>query len=83
MSILCFVLMPLNFLFLLLLFKGTVQRDFGPQFFFHNSNQHGSLTNRLKYFRFWLRFRRDIRILVSKKMTPLSVILRGAFTKKL
>ena len=69
--------MPLNFLFLLSLFKGTVQRDFGPQFFFHNSNQHGSLTNMLKYFRFWLRFRRDICILVSKKLTPRGMIPRG------
>ena len=54
-----------------MLFKGTVQRDFGPHFF-HNSNQPGSLTNGLKYFRFWFRFRRDIRILVSKKMTDLT-----------
>ena len=37
-------------------FKGTVQRDFRPPFF-HHSNR--SLTNGLKYFRFWFRFRRD------------------------
>ena len=39
-------------------FKGTVQRDFWTQVFFHNSNLHiwatKSLTNRLKYFLPWV-----------------------------
>ena len=57
--------------------KGTVQRDFVPQLFFPNSNQLGSLTNGLKYFRFWFRFCQDIRILVSKKLTSRGMIPWG------
>ena len=33
-------------------FKGTVQRDFRPPVFFHNSSLPGLLSNGLKYFRF-------------------------------
>ena len=33
--------------------------------FFHNSNQPGPLTNELKYFRFWFRFCRVIRIFMN------------------
>ena len=43
-------------------FKWTVHRDFRPLVFFHHSNWSEPLTNGLKYFCFWLRFRRDIRI---------------------
>ena len=39
--------------------KGTVHRDFRLSFF-HHSNLPGSLTNGLKYFRFWSRFRRVV-----------------------
>ena len=56
--------------------KGTVQRDFRPLVFFHQSNQPWILTNGFKYFQILFRFRRDIRILVSKKLTPRSMILR-------
>ena len=45
------------------------QRDSPTRFstfsFFHHSNQPGPLTNGLKYFRFWLRFRWDIRIFMN------------------
>ena len=41
--------------------KGTVHRDFRLSFF-HHSNLPGSLTNGLKYFRFWSRFRRVVQI---------------------
>ena len=37
--------------------------------FFHYSNLSGPLTNGLKYFRFWLRFRGVIQILGSTKLT--------------
>ena len=43
-------------------FEGTVQGDFRPSLFFHHSNQPEPLTNGLKYFRFWFRFRWDTRI---------------------
>ena len=56
--------------------KGTVQRDFRPLVFFHHSTQPRLLTHGLKYFRILFRFRQDIRILVSKKLTPRSIILR-------
>ena len=46
-----------------------MSRDFGPPVFFHHFNQPGPLTNGLKYFRIWFRFRRDIRILIAKKLT--------------
>ena len=35
-------------------FKGPVQRDFQPPVFVHNYNLLGTLTNGVKYFRFWL-----------------------------
>ena len=38
-------------------------------------------NNGLKYFRFWFRFRRDIQILASKKLTPHSIKLCGALKK--
>ena len=60
--------------------KGQSNEILDPHFF-HNSNQPGSLTNGLKYFRFWFRFRRDIRILVSKKLTPRGMIPRGVKKK--
>ena len=41
--------------------KGQSNEILEPHFF-HNSNQLGPLTNELKYFRFWFRFRRDIHI---------------------
>ena len=47
-----------------------VQRDFRPPSFFHHSNWSGPLTNGLKYFHFWFRFRRVIRV-------PRSIILNG------
>ena len=50
--------------------KGQSNEILDPNFFFIIRTSMGSLTNRLKYFRFWLRFRRDICILVSKKLTP-------------
>ena len=56
--------------------KGQSNEILDPHFF-HNSNQPGSLTNGLKYFRFWFRIRRDIRVLVSKKLTPRGMIPRG------
>ena len=43
----------------------------------HNSNLHVPLTNGLKYFRLWLRFRRVIKTLVSKKLTRQGMIPRG------
>ena len=50
-----------------------IQRDSPTRFltscFFHHFNQPGPLTNGLKYFRIWFRFRRDIRILIAKKLT--------------
>ena len=58
-------------------FKGTVQRDFRPTDFFYHSIRPGPRTNELKHFRMWFRFRRDIRILVPKKLTLRSIILRG------
>ena len=46
-----------------------------PRFFYHlfrkdKSNRPGQLPNGIKHFRIWFRFRRDIPILVSKKLTP-------------
>ena len=41
--------------------KGQFNEIFYPQFF-HHSNRPGPLTNGLKYFRFWFRFRQDIHI---------------------
>ena len=35
-------------------FNGPVQRDFQPPVFVHNYNLLGTLTNGVKYFRFWL-----------------------------
>ena len=59
------------FMRLLWLFiHGKVQRDFRPQVFFHNSNLPVPLTNGLKYFRFWLRIHRVIRILSPKIWLP-------------
>ena len=49
--------------------------------FFHHSNRPVPLTNGLKCFRFWFHFRRDIRILVWKKLTPRSIILHGVKKK--
>ena len=49
--------------------------------FFHHLNQPGPLTNGLKYFRIWFRYRQDIRILVLKKLTPRSIILRRVKNK--
>ena len=46
--------------------KGTVQRDFRPLVFFIISTSLSPLTNGLKYFRIWFRFRQDIRILIAK-----------------
>ena len=43
------------------MFKGKVQRDFWPPF----PILPGPLTNGLNYFRFWLRFRRVIRIFLG------------------
>ena len=44
--------------------KRSVSRDFGPPFFFMIRPIYcRPLINRLKYFRIWFRFRRDIRIL--------------------
>ena len=45
--------------------------------FFHHFNQPGPLTNGLKYFRIWFRFRRDIRILIAKKLTRRGMIPQG------
>ena len=45
--------------------------------FFHHFNQPGPLTNGLKDFRIWFRFRRDIRILIVKKLTRRGMIPRG------
>ena len=45
--------------------KGTVQQDFRLPFFFHHSNRSEPLTNGIKYFRFWFRFRRVILIFRS------------------
>ena len=44
-------------------------------FFYHlfrkdKLNRPGQLPNGIKHFRIWFRFRRDIPILVSKKLTP-------------
>ena len=59
-------------------FKGTVQQDFRlPVFFFIQTSLHGPLINGPKYFRFWLRFRRGIQTLVSKKLTRRGMIPRG------
>ena len=52
-----YIYFPLFMLFL----KVQSHEIFYPHFF-HHSNLPGSLTNGLKYFRFWLRFRRVIRI---------------------
>ena len=54
---------------------------FSTSSFFHHLNQPRLLTNGLKYFRIWFRFCRDIRILVSKKLTPRSIILRRGSEK--
>ena len=51
--------------FILICIKGTVQRDFPPPVF---SNIPRPLTNRLKYFWFWLRICRVIRILSLKNL---------------
>ena len=52
------------------LVKGTVQRDFDPQFFFIIRTSLGhSLTNGLKHFQIWFHFRRDIHIFKLKKLT--------------
>ena len=48
--------------------KGHSNEIFGLHFF-HYSNLHGPLTNRLKYFKVWLRFRGVIKILGLNKMT--------------
>ena len=53
-----------------LILKGTVQRDFRPAAFFITQTSRGPLTNRLKYFRFWLRIRQVIQILSSKILLP-------------
>ena len=42
--------------------KGQSNEIFDLQFFFHHLNHPGPLTNRLKYFRFWLGFRQIIQI---------------------
>ena len=57
-------------------FKGTVQRDFWPLVFFHNSNLPGPLINGLKYFRVWLSIRGVIRFLGLEKLTPRGMIPR-------
>ena len=44
--------------------KGHSNEIFDLQFF-HHSNQPGSLTNGLNYFRFWFGFRWDIRIFLN------------------
>ena len=44
--------------------KGQSNKIFDPHFF-HHSNLPGPLTNRLKYFRFWFCFRRDIPIFLN------------------
>ena len=56
--------------------KGTVQQEFHPSFFQY-SYLPGPLTNGLKYFRFWLRFRGVIKILGLKEQTRQGMIPRG------
>ena len=56
--------------------KGQSNEIFDLQFFFHNSNLPGSLTNWLTYFRFWLRIRSVIRF-DSKNLTPRGIIPLG------
>ena len=66
------------------LLKGTFQRGFRPPFF-HHSNLPRPLSNRLKYFRFQLRFRRVNRIFrtispgydIPASQSPRGLIPRG------
>ena len=48
---------------------------------FHHSNLSGTLTNGLEYFRFWLRFRRVIQMLVLKNWLPRVSYTRGVKQK--
>ena len=59
------------------LVKRNSPTRFSTSRFIHHSNLPGPLSNGVKFFRFWLRFRWVIRSLVSKKLTPRSIILRG------
>ena len=53
--------------FKIVILKGQSNEIFDLHFFLlHNLNQPGTLTNGLKYFRFWLIFR-VIRVFVAKK----------------
>ena len=45
--------------------------------FFHYSNLSGPLSDGLQYFKFWIRFRRVIQILASKKLTGRGMIPWG------
>ena len=61
-----------------ILFKGIFQRDFRPNFF-HHSNLPGPLTNRLKYFQFWFRFR-QVNQIFRKNLPTVSYFSSGYHT---
>ena len=65
-----------------MLIKGSIQQDFRPPCFFHDSNPSRPLINRLKYFRIGFRFRRDIQIFkkhwcASFRESDSSVCIKG------
>ena len=49
---------------ILMYVKGQSNEIFHPKFLFHHSNQPRPLTNVLKYFQIWFRFRGDIQNLL-------------------
>ena len=59
-----FHLRKIKYKFFALTLKGQSNDILDPHFF-HNSNHPGPLTNELKYFRLWFRFRRDIHIFMN------------------
>ena len=78
-NILC-VINILPSIYIVILKRDSPTR-FSTSSFFHHSNLSGALTNGLKYFRFWFRFRGVIRSLGSKKLTPRGIIPRGVKNK--